>query len=68
LHLLRFSVDNFEGAVAELEKRGAPVSMQGESMQKIEGLRYAYFDTEDILDYIIEIFNDEEDLTGKKQA
>lgn len=62
LHHIRFSVDDFNGTVADMKKRGASVSMQGESMRQIEGLRFAYFDTEDILDYIVEIFNEDEDL------
>lgn len=64
LHHIRFSVDDFNSTVADMEKRGAPVSMQGESMT--EGLRFAYFDTENILDYSVEIFNEYENLDQKK--
>ena len=66
LHHIRFSVDDFKGTVADMESRGAKVSMQGESLRNIKGLGYAYFDTEDILDYIVEIFNEYEDLSSNE--
>jgi methylmalonyl-CoA/ethylmalonyl-CoA epimerase len=62
LHHIRFSVDDFNGTIEDMKQRGVNVSMQGESIRQIEGLRYAYFDTEEFIDFIVEIFNEYEIL------
>jgi hypothetical protein len=58
LHHARFSVDNFQETVSDMNERGFKVSMQGDSMTK--GLKFAYFDTEKALDFVLEIFNEYE--------
>lgn len=66
MHHIRFSVDDFDGTIADMKQRGAEVSMQGEILKNIEGLRFPYFDTANIPNYIIEIFNEDEDLGQAK--
>ena len=56
LYHIRFNVKNYDLAVAEMEKQGFPPVMNGESSQ-IGGARWAYFDTEPVLGYYIEIIN-----------
>lgn len=56
LYHIRFNVKDYERAVNEMEKRGFPPVMNGESSQT-NGARWAYFDTEPELGYYIEIIN-----------
>ena len=58
LHHIRFSVDCFDETVKEMNARGYPTAMQGESVRQVEGLKWAYFDTFPDVDFVIEIFND----------
>lgn len=58
LHHLRFSIDNMEDTVADMRERGAEVAMEGESVRQIPGLRWAYFDREEPLGWIIEVLNE----------
>jgi catechol 2,3-dioxygenase-like lactoylglutathione lyase family enzyme len=62
LHHIRFSVDNLEGTIQDMKERGIGISMEGESVAK-KGYNWAYFDTEEALDYVIEIFNEYEDVS-----
>lgn len=67
LHHLRFSIDNMEGTVADMRERGAEVAMEGESVRQIPGLRWAYFDTEEPLGWIIEVLNEYEKNCSKNK-
>ena len=47
-----------------MQERGIAVSMEGESVRQIPGLKWAYFNTENPLGWIIEIFNEREKLNA----
>ena len=64
LHHLRFSVSDYDGTVSDMQERGIAVSMEGESVRQIPGLKWAYFNTENPLGWIIEIFNEREKLNA----
>ena len=57
LHHIRFSVDDYEGAKKSMHERGIEISTEGPSV-KVPGLRWGYFDTEDPLCFIVEMFDD----------
>jgi catechol 2,3-dioxygenase-like lactoylglutathione lyase family enzyme len=57
LHHFRFSVDDFEAVVDTMHERGIDVLMEGRSI-KSDKLRWALFDTEDLVKFPVEIFND----------
>jgi catechol 2,3-dioxygenase-like lactoylglutathione lyase family enzyme len=56
LHHIRFSVDNFEETRQELLKKDIGMAQEGLSAL-VPGLRWGYFDSEDPLGFIFEIFN-----------
>ncbi len=60
LHHLRFSIDSMEDTVRDMRERGSSIAMEGESVRQIPGLRWAYFDTENPLGWIIEVLNEHE--------
>ena len=66
LHHIRFSVDDFAGAKKSMRDRGVETSQEGPSV-KIPGRRWGYFDTEDPLGFIVEMFNEHEKITDSKQ-
>lgn len=51
LHHLRFSVDDFDQAVAEFQRKGYPMLASGRGVHA--GSRWAYFDTRSILNGLI---------------
>lgn len=57
LHHFRFSVDDFQGVVDTMKERGIDVLMEGLSV-KYDKLRWALFDTEDLITFPVEIFNE----------
>lgn len=57
LHHFRFSVDDFQGVVDGMRERGIEVLMEGLSV-KSDKLRWALFDTEDLITFPVEIFNE----------
>ena len=57
LHHIRFSVDDFQGVVASMEEKNIPCLMEGLSV-KSDKLRWALFDTEDLIKFPVEIFNE----------
>lgn len=57
LHHFRFSVDDFQGVVDTMKERGIDVLMEGLSV-KSDKLRWALFDTEDLITFPVEIFNE----------
>lgn len=59
LHHFRFSVDDFQGVVDDMTQKGIPVLMEGRSI-KSDKLRWALFDTEALIDFPVEIFNEYE--------
>lgn len=58
LHHIRFSVDDYNGIVSEMKEKGIELSMEGVSVKNVPGLRWGYFDSEDKLPFIFEIFNE----------
>lgn len=65
LHHVQFNVDSFDETVSDMKERNIEVSMQGESVRKIPGLKWAYFDTESSLGWVVEIFNASQILGNK---
>jgi catechol 2,3-dioxygenase-like lactoylglutathione lyase family enzyme len=65
IHHVRFNVDSFDGTVQKMGDKGIPVSQEGESSRGIPGLRWGYFDSEETLSFIFEIFNEAE-VTGQR--
>ena len=63
LHHFRFSVDDFRGVVNEMEDKGIPVLMEGTSVKSDE-LKWALFDTERLIKFPVEIFNEFEFKDG----
>jgi len=59
LHHIRFSVDSFSEARDFADGKGVPISQEGFSAL-VPGLRWAYFDSEDPLGFIFEMFNEYE--------
>lgn len=59
-HHIQFSVSDYEEAVSDFQKAGYQVSMSGDSVRAIPGLKWAYFDTERDLGLSMEVFNDRE--------
>ena len=57
LHHFRFSVDDFQGVVDSMKERNIDVLMEGLSV-KSDKLRWALFDTEDLIKFPVEIFNE----------
>lgn len=57
LHHFRFSVDDFQAVVDTMKGRGINVLMEGLSV-KSDKLRWALFDTEDLITFPVEIFNE----------
>ncbi|MEA4969663.1 MAG: VOC family protein [Candidatus Pelethousia sp.] len=57
---LKFSVDSFAAAAAQLGAAGYLPEMEGDSARTVPGLKWAYFDTGRDLGYSVEIFNDKE--------
>lgn len=57
LHHFRFSVDDFQAVVDTMKGRGIDVLMEGLSV-KSDKLRWALFDTEDLITFPVEIFNE----------
>ena len=57
IHHIRFSVSDFEGTKKCMHEKGIGMSVEGPSA-RIPGLRWGYFDTEEPLGFILEIFND----------
>ena len=57
LHHFRFSVDDFQGTVDAMRDRGIGVLMEGLSV-KSDKLRWALFDTEELIAFPVEIFNE----------
>ena len=57
LHHFRFSVDDFQGVVDTMKERGIEVLMEGLSI-KSDKLRWALFDTTDLIKFPVEIFNE----------
>jgi catechol 2,3-dioxygenase-like lactoylglutathione lyase family enzyme len=67
IHHVRFNVNSFDGTVEEMRRKDIAVSQEGESTRGIPGLRWGYFDSEEPLSFIFEIFNEAE-ATGKSQS
>lgn len=61
IHHIRFSVDNFEKTVSSMKERGICMLQEGCSV-KSEKLRWGLFDTEETLSFIVEIFNEFEEI------
>ena len=61
LHHIRFSIDDQKGTEEDMAAIGAPVYQKGLSVNK-PGHTWSYFDTEPILPFLIETFNDLEVL------
>ena len=59
LHHIRFSVDDYEGTKKCMRDKGIEISSEGPSV-RVPGLRWGYFDTEDPLGFIVEMFNEYE--------
>ena len=59
LHHIRFSVESFSGARDFMDGKGVPISQEGFSAL-VPGLRWAYFDSEEPLGFIFEMFNEHE--------
>lgn len=57
LHHFRFSVDNFQSVVETMKTRGIDVLMEGLSV-KSDKLRWALLDTENLITFPVEIFNE----------
>lgn len=64
LHHIRYNVDDFEDMILEMKKRGIDVLMEGESV-KSEELKWALFDTEELIKFPVEIFNETQYKTEK---
>ena len=52
IHHIRFTVEDHDGAIGDMAEKGIAVSQSGDSM--IPGLRWAYFDSEDDLGFVVE--------------
>jgi len=59
LHHIRFSVESFSETRDFVDGKGIPISQEGFSALA-PGLRWAYFDSEDPLGFIFEMFNEYE--------
>lgn len=57
LHHFRFSVDDFQGVKDTMKTRNIDVLMEGLSV-KSDKLRWALFDTEPLITFPVEIFNE----------
>lgn len=57
LHHFRFSVDDFQGVVDTMKEKGINVLQEGRSI-KSDKLRWALLDTEQLIDFPVEIFNE----------
>ena len=57
LHHFRFSIDDFHAVEENMKERGIDILMEGRSV-KSDKLRLALFDTEDLITFPVEIFNE----------
>ena len=57
LHHFRFSVDDFQAVADSMKENGIDILMEGRSV-KSDKLRWALFDTDDLLHFPVEIFNE----------
>lgn len=57
LHHFRFSVDDFQAVADTMKSRGIDILMEGRSV-KSDLLRWALFDTTDLIAFPVEIFNE----------
>ncbi len=55
IHHIRFTVEDHDLAVGEMENKGIRVSQSGDSLTP--GLRWAYFDSQDALGFIFELLS-----------
>lgn len=67
LHHIRFSIDSQQGVEEDMASIGIPVYQKGMAVSK-PGHQWAYFDSEPVLGFIIETFNELEKLPGEEAA
>jgi methylmalonyl-CoA/ethylmalonyl-CoA epimerase len=60
IHHIQFSVDSFEGARADLQDAGMEMIQEGNSASLVPGLKWGYFDSTEMLPFILEIVNSSE--------
>ena len=65
MHHIMFDVDNYAEATAQMEAGGAPIYHEGDSLSRIPGMKYCYFDTFDKIAMYVECVNRSEFMNAE---